>query len=248
MSILRSWMTLALFLGTLQTAAPQADGGAHPFPTRLAQAGRDRPGGPTPEIGKLLPGQGGRQAHFLEISTRGLPFMGSEEAKVTLIEFSDYQCFFCRRHDRQVAPRIVKEYVESGRVKYVFADFPLASHPGASKAAQAAHCAGDQGNYWGMNDLLFRHPESLTEGTLRAFGSSLSLDNQVLLDCVESGKYAQKVKDGLGAGKRAGVRGTPSFFFGLTDQARPSIRVRKTLTGAHPYPAFKKLIEDLLAH
>ena len=96
MSFLRGWMTLALFLGTLQTAAPQADGGAHPFPARLAQTGRDRPGGPTPEIGKLLPGQGGQQAHFLEISTRGLPFMGSEEAKVTLIEFSDYQCFFCR--------------------------------------------------------------------------------------------------------------------------------------------------------
>ena len=247
MSILRGWMTLALLLGTLQSAAPQGDGRAHSFPTRLAQAGTDRPGGRIPEISKLLPDQGGRQAHVLEISTRDLPFMGSEEAKVTLIEFSDYQCFFCRRHDRQVAPRIVKEYVESGRVKYIFADFPLASHPGASKAAQAAHCAGDQGNYWGMNDLLFRHPESLTKGRLRAFGSSLDLDNQVLLDCVDSGKHAQRVQDGLSEGKRVGVRGTPSFFFGLTDPAQPSIRVRKTLTGAHPYPAFKKLIEDLLA-
>ena len=244
MRILRGWMALALFLGTAQTAAPQGD---HPLPVRLAQAGRDRPEGGILEIGKLLPGQGGGQAHFLELSTRGLPSLGSETAKVTLIEFSDYQCFFCRRHDRQVAPRIVEEYVKSGRVKYVFADFPLASHPGASKAAQAAHCAGDQGKYWQMNDLLFRHPQSLNQGTLKAFGKSLGLDNPAFLDCVESGKYAQKVRDGLSAGKGAGVRGTPSFFFGLTDRTRPKIRVRKTLTGAHPYPAFKGIIEELLA-
>lgn len=247
MRILRCWMVLALFLGTVQTAAPQRDREPSPFANRLAQAEREKPGSGILEISKLLPGQGGGQAHFLEISTRGLPSMGSEAAKVTMIEFSDYQCFFCRRHDRQVAPRIVDEYVKSGRLKYVFADFPLASHPGASKAAQAAHCAGDQGNYWEMNDLLFGHPQSLTEGTLKAFGSSLGLDSQALLDCVESGKHAQKVRDGLSEGKRAGVRGTPSFFFGLTDQTQPKIRVRQTLTGAHPYPAFKRLIEDLLA-
>ena len=247
MSILRGWMALALFLGMVQSAAPQKDRLARPFPDRLAQAERERPGDGISRISRLLSVQGGGQAHFPEINIRGLPFMGSAEAKVTLIEFSDYQCFFCRRHDRQVAPRIVKDYVESGRVKYVFADFPLASHAGASKAAQAAHCAGDQGKYWEMNDLLFRHPQSLTEGTLKAFGSSLELDSQVLLDCVENGKYAQKVRDGLSQGKRVGVRGTPSFFLGLTDKTQPTIRVRKTLTGAHPYPAFQSLIEDLLA-
>lgn len=243
MSILRGWMALALLLGTVQTAAPQKD--REPGP--LAQADRKGPADGISRIGRLLAVQGGGQAHFLKINIRGLPFMGSAEAKVTMIEFSDYQCFFCRRHDRQVAPRIVEDYVESGRVKYVFADFPLASHAGASKAAQAAHCAGDQGKYWEMNDLLFRHPQSLTSGTLKAFGSSLELDNQVLLGCVESGKYAQKVRDGLSQGKRVGVRGTPSFFFGLTDKTRPTLRVRKTLTGAHPYPAFQRLIEDLLA-
>ena len=247
MSILRGWMALALFLGIVQSAAPQKDRLARPFPDRLAQAERERPGDGISRISRLLAVQGGGQAHFPEINIRGLPFMGSAEAKVTLIEFSDYQCFFCRRHDRQVAPRIVKDYVESGRVKYVFADFPLASHAGASKAAQAAHCAGDQGKYWEMNDLLFRHPQSLNEGTLKAFGSSLELDSQVLLDCVENGKYAQKVRDGLSQGKRVGVRGTPSFFLGLTDKTQPTIRVRKTLTGAHPYPAFQRLIEDLLA-
>lgn len=247
MRILRSWMVPALVLGTVQTAVPQENADTYPLAVRVVQAERDRPEGGIAEVSRLLPGQGGGQAHYLELSTRGLPSMGSEKAKVTLIEFSDYQCFFCRRHDRQVAPRIVEEYVESGRVKYIFADFPLASHAGASKAAQAAHCAGDQGKYWEMNDLLFRHPQSLAEGTLKAFGSSLGLDNRAFLDCVESGKHAQKVRDGLSAGKRAGVRGTPSFFFGLTDKTQPTIRVRRTLTGAHPYPAFKKMIEELLA-
>ena len=247
MRSLRGWMGLALFLGAVQTAVPQENADTRSVAVRLILAERDRSEGAIAEVRQLLPGQGGGQAHFLELDTRGLPSTGSDEAKVTLIEFSDYQCFFCRRHDRQVAPRIVDEYVKSGRVKYVFADFPLASHPGASKAAQAAHCAGDQGNYWEMNDLLFRHPQSLTEGTLKAFGSSLGLDNRVFLDCVESGKHAQKVRDGLSVGKRAGVRGTPSFFFGLTDQTQPKIRVRRTLTGAHPYPAFQKIIEELLA-
>ena len=247
MSILRGWMALALFLGTVQTAAPQQERVADRFPDRRAQAEGEWPGDGIFRISRLLSPQPAGQAHFFEINIRGLPFMGSAEAKVTMIEFSDYQCFFCRRHDRQVAPRIVEEYVESGQLKYVFADFPLASHAGASKAAQAAHCAGDQDKYWEMNDLLFRHPQSLTEGTLKAFGRSLGLDNQALLDCVESGKYAQKVRDGLSQGKRAGVRGTPSFFFGLTDKTQPTIRVRRTLTGAHPYPAFRKLIEELLA-
>ena len=247
MKFLLGWMALALFLGTAQTAMSQQDGETRPVPGRLAQAEREEPGDGISRISRLLALQQAGQAHFLEISTRGLPFMGSAEAKVTLIEFSDYQCFFCRRHDRQVAPRIVEEYVESGRLKYFFADFPLASHAGASKAAQAAHCAGDQDKYWEMNDLLFRHPQSLTSGTLKAFGTSLGLDDQALLDCVESGKYAQKVQDGLSQGKRAGVRGTPSFFFGLTDKTQPTLRVRKTLTGAHPYPAFQKLIEELLA-
>lgn len=247
MKILLGWMALALFLGTAQTAMPQQAGETRPVPDRLAQAEREEPGDGIFRISRLLAVQQASQAHFLEISTRGLPFMGSAEAKVTLIEFSDYQCFFCRRHDTQVAPRIVEEYVESGRVKYVFADFPLASHAGASKAAQAAHCAGDQGKYWEMNDLLFRHPQSVTSGTLKAFGDSLGLDDQALLNCVESGKYAQKVQDGLSQGKKAGVRGTPSFFFGLTDKTQPTLRVRKTLTGAHPYPAFQRLIEDLLA-
>ena len=247
MRLLRGCIALALFLGTAQTAVTQGEKATAPFADHLAQVENDNPRSKIQSISSLLPDQDGRGIHFLEISTRGLPFMGSEEAKVTLIEFSDYQCFFCRRHDQKVAPRLVEEYVETGQVKYFFADFPLASHPGGSKAAQTAHCAGDQGKYWEMNDLLFRSPASLTEKTLIAFGISLDLDNQALLDCIESGKHAPKVQDGLTQGKRAGVRGTPSFFFGLTNKTQPKIRVLRTLTGAHPYPAFKKLIEDLLA-
>lgn len=255
MRLLCGCIALALFLGMAQTAATQGEKTTPPFADHLAQVENNNPGSKIQSISSLLPDKDGRGIHFQlpfmgEISTRGLPFMGSEEAKVTLIEFSDYQCFFCRRHDQKVAPRLVEEYVETGQVKYFFADFPLASHPGgskASKAAQTAHCAGDQGKYWEMNDLLFRSPASLTKKTLIAFGISLELDNQAFLDCIESGKHTPKVQDGLTQGKRAGVRGTPTFFFGLTNKTQPKIRVRRTLTGAHPYPAFKQLIEELLA-
>ena len=247
MSIIRGLMVLTLLFGTIHTAALRPEAGLYSFLGAVVQSGAVSFDGEFPVVNKLMTGGSGLGPQSLEISTRGAPFMGSEAAKVTMVEFSDYQCFFCRRHDRQVAPRIVKEYVQSGKVKYVFRDFPLASHPGAAKAAQAAHCAGDQGKYWDMNDLLFRHQQTLTTKNLAAFGGSLGLDKDLFLGCVESGKYAKKVQAGQREGNRIGVRGTPSFFFGLTDVKQPKIKVRNSLTGAHPYPAFKRAIEDLLA-
>lgn len=87
-----------------------------------------------------------------------LPVLGKENAKVTLIEFSDYQCPFCARHFTQTEPQIKKEYIDTGKVKFYYRDFPLPQiHPGAQKAAEAARCAGDQNKYWQYHDVIFQN-------------------------------------------------------------------------------------------
>jgi protein-disulfide isomerase len=96
------------------------------------------------------------------LSVDGAPSMGNGDAKVTLIEFSDYQCSFCGRHFSQTLPRLMTEYVKTGKVKYVLRDFPLEPiHPLAFKAAEAARCASDQGKYWEMHDRLFSNQQAL---------------------------------------------------------------------------------------
>ncbi len=183
---------------------------------------------------------------LITVNSDGAPFMGSKESRVTLVEFSDYQCFFCRRHDRQVAPKIIKEYVETGKVKYVFRDFPLDSHPRASLAAVAAHCAGDQNHYWKMNDLLFRYQKALSHNALIKFAKSLGLNNATFQKCVESGKYAKKVLNSRNDGDKAGVDSTPYFFLGLTNRKNSEIIVKIILKGAQPYWVFQNAIESLL--
>ena len=184
--------------------------------------------------------------YLLRINTNGDPFMGSRKAKLTLVEFSDYHCFFCRRHDRQVAPKIIKQYVDTGKVKYVFRDFPLDSHPQASLAAAAAHCAGDQNKYWDMNDLLFRHQKRLNQKDLKKIAQYLKLDITTFQKCVESGKYVEKILNSRNDGDKAGVDSTPYFFLGLTNQHNAEITVKRILKGAQPYWVFQKAIESLL--
>ncbi|MBI2020600.1 thioredoxin domain-containing protein [Candidatus Daviesbacteria bacterium] len=108
---------------------------------------------------------GGSAASTVQRVTVGngdLPILGQPSAKVTLIEFSDYQCPFCSRHFTQVEGQLKKEYIDSGKVKFYYRDFPLSQiHPGAQKAAEAARCAGDQNKYWEYHDLVFQNQTSI---------------------------------------------------------------------------------------
>ena len=105
------------------------------------------------------------------------PSRGNQAAQVTLVEFSDYQCPFCGQFTREALPQVLAEYVNSGKIRYVFRDFPLEGlHPDATKAAEAAHCAGEQNKYWSMHDRLFENQEKLGIPDLRAYASDLGLD------------------------------------------------------------------------
>lgn len=98
----------------------------------------------------------------VQVGVGDLPALGNQNAKVTMIEFSDYQCPFCERHFTQAESQIKKDYIDTGKVKMYYRDFPLSQiHPGAQKAAEAARCAGDQGKYWEYHDLLFQNQQNI---------------------------------------------------------------------------------------
>jgi protein-disulfide isomerase len=168
--------------------------------------------------------------------------LGKPDAPLTMIEFSDYQCPFCRRYVQTTLPALKQEYVETGKLRYVFRDFPLDRiHPNARKAAEAARCAGDQGKYWAMHDTLFGEPEALAVDDLKADAARLGLDAAAFAACLESGAHAASVQKGVDDGLSAGVQGTPSFFLGKT---RPDGIVEGLMiTGAQPLAEFRQEIE-----
>lgn len=180
-----------------------------------------------------------------EASIDNDPILGDKNAPVTLIEFSDYQCPFCGRFYRETLPKIKKDYIEKGKVRYVFRDFPILSlHPQAQKGAEAAQCAGDQNQYWEMHDLLFENQRAMSIEDLKGYAKKLGLNMQSFKKCLDEEKYANEVRKDMQEGQTAGVQGTPSFVLGITtkDGMIKGVFIR----GAQPYQAFKMAIESLL--
>jgi len=183
-----------------------------------------------------------------DLTIAGSPAMGKDDAPVTLIEFTDYQCPFCRKHNRRTMPRLVQEYVDSGKLRYVLREYPIeALHPLSPDAAEAALCAGDQGKYWQMNARLFEESRLLPE-ELVGHAEALGLDLARFKDCFDGDKFVEQIARDLREGEAAGIQGTPTFFFGRT---RPDdtgkVRATRTLVGAQPYGNFKLMIDEMLA-
>lgn len=169
------------------------------------------------------------------------PFLGLENAPVTIIEFSDFECPFCLRFFSESLPLIIENFVDAGKVKFVYRDFPLESiHPFAMKAAQAANCARDQDKYWEYHDLLFENQAVWTnenmEDIFKSYSSSLGLDEGQFSECVDSGKYESEILKDIQDGLDAGVNyATPTFYInGII------------VVGAQPYEVFKQVIESEL--
>jgi protein-disulfide isomerase len=175
------------------------------------------------------------------------PFKGNATAKVALIEFSDYQCPFCSRYTRDVLPQIRTDYVETGKVKYVFRDLPLAFHKNAFKAAEAAHCAGAQGKFWEMHDALFENQAALAPEQLATHAKTVGVDGARFQACLDSGKFAAEINKDVADAGAAGITGTPSFLVGVIQPGDGRVRVVKKLVGAKPYAEFKAAIDSALA-
>jgi len=180
------------------------------------------------------------------MSTEGYPFMGNNDAKLTIIEFSDYQCPFCSQYVSETMSQIEKDYVKAGKLKYVFRNFPLPFHQQAYKAAEAASCAGDQGKFWEMHNRLFANQNALDEKNLTDYAKAVGLDPKKFQDCLSIGKHAQEIKKDFEDGEKMGITGTPSFLLGFTDANGTKVKAVKMIVGAQPYSDFKKAIDSLL--
>ncbi len=180
------------------------------------------------------------------------PVLGDKNAPVTLIEFSDYECPFCKRHFDQVYPSLKKDYIDTGKVKMVFRDFPLSFHdPMATFEAKAANCAKDQGGdsaYFKFHDAIFTKTTSngngLTKDQVYQIAADLGLNQANLKSCADSDKHDAEVKKDITDGGAAGVSGTPSFVAG---KSVPSGNIEgQLIVGAQPYSAFQTAIDALL--
>jgi protein-disulfide isomerase len=190
-------------------------------------------------------GQSAAPSSPVRTSIAGAPMLGRADAPVTLVEFSDYQCPFCQRFFATALPAIKKEYVDTGKLRYVFRDFPIDKiHPEARKAAEAAHCAGEQGRYWQMHEVLFRNSRALAATHLADHARAAGVDGIKLDECLASGRYAVRVAQGVADGSAIGVQGTPTFVVGRTlagefVQGTP-------IRGAQPLETFRRIIEQML--
>jgi len=169
---------------------------------------------------------------FVDVSVEGRPFTGPEDAKVTILEFTDYECSFCARFYHETYKPLVAGYGD--RVKFVTRNFPIAQiHPHAEKAAEAAECAGDQDRYWSYHDMLFEHQEALDEESLLGYASVLGLDVEHFGECLSSGEKAEVIRTDMEAAFSYGVEGSPTFFIN-------GLRIE----GVVPLEVLKQLIEQ----
>ncbi|MBU3957350.1 DsbA family protein [Patescibacteria group bacterium] len=174
-----------------------------------------------------------------KIVSSGAASKGKEDASVTIVEFSEYQCPYCGRYVAETYPQILEEYGD--KIRYVFHDYPLSFHPHAQKLAEVARCAGDQDQYWEMHDLIFENQgvwssKQNVETDINSYVSQLGLDKEKFDECLVSGKYTQAVKDDSELGTEVGVQGTPTFFIN-----------GQKLVGAQPFESFKAIIDAELA-
>jgi len=174
-----------------------------------------------------------------EVSVDDDPVLGDSDAPVTIIEFSDYECPYCTRFYENTLPQLRSEYIDTGKVKLVYRDFPLSSiHNNAQKAAEAAEVARELGGnkkYWEMHNLLFERGVSGGVESFKQYARDIGLDGEDFDSILDSGKYADEVRKDIQDGESYGVQGTPTFFIN-----------GKILVGAQPFSAFQQIIEEEL--
>ncbi|MHB8418985.1 MAG: DsbA family protein [Myxococcales bacterium] len=161
------------------------------------------------------------------------PSTGDPGAKVTIVEFSDFQCPYCRRQE-DALHRILTDY--RGKVRLVFRDFPLDGHPDAAKAAQAGACADEQGKFWPMHDKLFENQDALSVANLKSYARELGLDGGKFDACLDGDRTLPRIQQSLSEGEKAGVDGTPALFVN-----------GRMLSGATSYEDLRAAVEDELA-
>lgn len=174
-----------------------------------------------------------------DLKMGGLPVQGNENAKVTIVEFSDFECPFCGKFYTDAYPQLKKDYIDTGKVKLYYRHYPLPFHPKAVPLALASECANDQGAFWRMHDKIFDNNATVASATdeqIKQYGADLGLDVAAFNNCYDNKTHQAKVDEDTAAGSAVGVSGTPTFYIN-----------GRQLVGAQPYASFQAIIDEELS-
>ena len=241
-------LAVALCYSPLISAAEPAENGESAISKNTANAILKE----LKEIRKVLEKiekQGGRTAKSnkpttAKVSSKGKQAMGAADAPVTVVEFTDYQCPYCLRFTKTTFPLLKRKYIDTGKVRWVALNLPLPFHKDAIKAAQAAHCAGEQDKFWEMREILFKNPRKLGTADLPAHAESLSLDMTAFYSCLQSDRHLDNIAKEAKDAKAVRLTGTPSFIIGKTTS---DIISGPVVIGAQPMNKFDAAIGKVLA-
>ena len=202
-----------------------------------------------PDGDVVLPAKYGERMHGTISTSMGSPILGDPDALVTIVEFGDYQCHFCKIWFDQTKPDIDMTYIQTGQVNLVYVDLSILGSD-SIKAAQASYCAEDQGAYWSYHNTLYEFQEDKIDGgwanteRLKAFAQSLGLDTDEFDECLDSGKYAERVKYNKEQAIAHGAKATPTFF--IVSGADTDNPTQIEIGGAQPFGVFERVIESVI--
>jgi protein-disulfide isomerase len=167
--------------------------------------------------------------------------LGSSEAPLAMVEFTDYECPFCRQFQSTTFAEIRKQYIDTGKVRFVVRDFPLVNHPHAFPAAEAARCAADQGQFWQMHDALFSDPSQLVQKRLIQHAEALKMDVEVFRSCLQNGQHKLEIQNEMQIATSLQVQGTPSFLIGKVAGGEVAGTI---VIGALPFSTFETMFKE----
>ena len=179
------------------------------------------------------------------VNVYGEPFRGTNSARVAIVEYSDFDCSFCGRYARGVFPLVDTNYVQTGKIRYYFRDLPEPSDTNSWFKALAARCAGDQGKFWQMHDLLFAHQASTPEDVV-ALSQTLGIELGELNQCLSSAKYQGNLQRSAAGAKKMGLYGTPAFLLGTVSEDGGFISVKRVLVGAESFASLKSVLDEMV--
>lgn len=190
------------------------------------------------EIKKLIEKQSPPQGPVAaRVNVGNAPILGSKDAPLTIVQFTDFQCAYCQQFHQQTFPDLKALYIDSGKVRFYSLDLPLDSHPNALLAAQAGQCAAEQGSFWKMHDQMQSHPDRLAPSDLAGYAQGAGVDIPRFRQCLESGKYKDEILKRIQEAKRIGALGTPAFVIG---KSTPDGVEGELVIGAVPLGIFEQ--------
>ena len=187
-------------------------------------------------------GTSGQMTQLSLLTSNTSPILGSKDAPITMIEFGDYQCFYCNKFYHEIEPEIVKNYIDTGKVRMVFKDFTIIGQDSVN-AAHASHCAQEQGKFWEYHDALYNNWAGENTGwasntNLLKFANQVGLDEKSFNECMTQSKYISTVQGSLSNAKDLGLTGTPDFFIILPDHTVTKV------VGAQPFEVFDNIFKS----